>query len=56
MNRFHVVADHFRMTKKDAARRVEEIRSVVRDNWKKLAKQYGISANEQKLMQASFLQ
>ena len=50
------VSDYFRITKKDAARRAEEIRSVVRDNWKKLAKQYGISANEQKLMQTSFLQ
>ena len=49
-------AAYFRMNREDAAQRAEEIQQIIRKNWKKCAKQYGIAEHEITLMRDAFSQ
>lgn len=48
------IAPRFSITKKDALIYAEDIMSVVRDNWEKLAKEYGLSRGQIEDMRPAF--
>lgn len=47
-------APHFGITEKEAAKHSEEILTVVRNNWKSLAKEYGLSRGQIENMRPAF--
>ena len=48
------IAPRFSIAKKDALIYAEDIMSVVRDNWEKLAKEYGLSRGQIEDMRPAF--